>query len=391
MCRRQQIAAVAAANKRQTCYCALRLLTAEPNPQEHADSAPPAPPAHPCQAPTQAHRTARDDKAMSFWSQKTAAIGQKKYGLVKKQGSALQPQSAAVAAMFGGADDDDQPRDQKKEVAQQMRDLGAAQRRRAAQQAAQAAAVDPSIYDYDGVYDQMKEDERKKISARSGLSNTNHSKPGARYIGSLKQAAKVREREFDRVYERQLLKEQEQDKDAYGDTERFVTAAYKKQLQESRKWDAEDRRMDELEERTSAQTSGMAGFYSNLLTRNIAAGADVEKAAVSSYTHGSRRNAAWMRARHRACTAGGGRRRFCVGALRGRRAAVGRGRAQSAGGLRGVAGLRRRRGSRLAKVEEEEVASSSSSRRGATGRAAGRGRGGARAVSSQEARAGGAR
>ena len=42
---------------------------------------------------------------------------------------------------------------------------------------------------------------------------------------------------------------------------------------------------------TSAQTSGMAGFYSNLLTRNIAAGADVEKAAVSSYTHGSRRNA----------------------------------------------------------------------------------------------------
>ena len=88
---------------------------------------------------------------MSFWSQKTAAIGQKKYGLVKKQGSALQPQSAAVAAIFGGGDDDE-PRDQKKEVAQQMRDLGAAQRRRAAQQAAQAASVDPSIYDYDGVY-----------------------------------------------------------------------------------------------------------------------------------------------------------------------------------------------------------------------------------------------
>ena len=237
---------------------------------------------------------------MSFWSQKTAAIGQKKYGLVKKQGSALQPQSAAVSAMFGGADDDE-PRDAKQEVAQQMRDLGAAQRRRAAQQAAQAASIDPSIYDYDGVYDRMKEDERKKISARSGLSNTNHAKPGARYIGSLKQAAKVREREFDRVYERQLLKEQEQDKDTYGDTERFVTAAYKKQLQESRKWDAEDRRMDEVEERTSAQTSGMAGFYSNLLTRNIAAGADVEKAAVSSYTHGSRRSAV---ARGRAVLAG---------------------------------------------------------------------------------------
>lgn len=226
---------------------------------------------------------------MSFWSQKTAAIGQKKYGLVKKQGSALAPKSAAVAAMFGG--DDDAPRDAKQEVAQQMRDLGAAQRRRAAASAAQAAAVDPSIYDYDGVYDQMKEDERKKISARSGLSNTNHSKPGSRYVGALKQAAKVREREFDRVYERQLLKEQAEEKEAYGDTERFVTAAYKQQLQESRKWDAEDKAMDAVEERTSVATSGMAGFYSNLLTRNVAAGADVEKNAVSSYTHGSRRNA----------------------------------------------------------------------------------------------------
>ena len=256
----------------------LRVITphsrAQPSGAQRA--APQPPPAH--KLIGQRATTPAAD-AMSFWSQKTAAIGQKKYGLVKKQGSALQPQSAAVSAMFGGADDDE-PRDAKQEVAQQMRDLGAAQRRRAAQQAAQAASIDPSIYDYDGVYDRMKEDERKKISARSGLSNTNHAKPGARYIGSLKQAAKVREREFDRVYERQLLKEQEQDKDTYGDTERFVTAAYKKQLQESRKWDAEDRRMDEVEERTSAQTSGMAGFYSNLLTRNIAAGAYVEKAAV---------------------------------------------------------------------------------------------------------------
>ena len=64
----------------------------------------------------------------------------------------------------------------------------------------------------------------------------------ARYIGSLKDAAKIREREFDRVYERQLLKEQEAEKAEFGETERFVTAAYKKQLQESRKWDAEDAR-----------------------------------------------------------------------------------------------------------------------------------------------------
>ena len=58
----------------------------------------------------------------------------------------------------------------------------------------------------------------------------------------------MREVEFDRVYERQLLKEQEEEKRLYGDVaERFVTAAYKNQLQESRKWDAEDRRATERE------------------------------------------------------------------------------------------------------------------------------------------------
>jgi len=121
---------------------------------------------------------------MSFWSQKTAAIGQKKYGLVKKQGSALQPQSAAVAAMFGGGDDDDAPRDAKQEVAAQMRDLGAAQRRRAAQQAAQAASVDPSIYDYDGVYDKISTATRSASSPPPTKNSSKNLGSGTPRIGA---------------------------------------------------------------------------------------------------------------------------------------------------------------------------------------------------------------
>jgi len=224
---------------------------------------------------------------MSFWTKKAAGVGPKKYGLVKKQGS-------KVASIFGGADDDDAPVDPRAEMNARLKAQEAAQQRRAAAQAAKAAQVDPSIYDYDGVYDDMKAQELEKATARAGLKNAGGGgtkKPGARYIGALQQACRVREREFDRVYERQLLKEQEQEKAEFGETERFVTAAYKKQLQESRKWDAEDARMDALEEKTSAPQSGMHGFYSNLLTKNIAAGADVDKNALSSYTHGSRRNA----------------------------------------------------------------------------------------------------
>ena len=74
-----------------------------------------------------------------------------------------------------------------------------------------------------------------------GLSNTNRQAWGEN-IGSLKQAAKVREK-FDRVYERQLLGEQEQDRDAYGDTERSSRPTKAAQMRVGRG----DRRMDEVE------------------------------------------------------------------------------------------------------------------------------------------------
>ena len=59
-------------------------------------------------------------------------------------------------------------------------------RRRATAQAAKAAQVDPSIYDYDGVYDDMKKEELEKATARAGLKNAGGGgpkRPGARYAG----------------------------------------------------------------------------------------------------------------------------------------------------------------------------------------------------------------
>ena len=46
---------------------------------------------------------------------------------------------------------------------------------------------------------------------------------------------------------------------------------------------------EEVEKRTSVQSSGMQGFYSNLLTKNIAFGGDVGQSATSAYTVGSMR------------------------------------------------------------------------------------------------------
>jgi hypothetical protein len=42
------------------------------------------------------------------------------------------------------------------------------------------------------------------------------------------------------IYERQLLKERQKEDHLYGDKEKFVTAGYKKKLQEDEKWAKEE-------------------------------------------------------------------------------------------------------------------------------------------------------
>lgn len=51
---------------------------------------------------------------------------------------------------------------------------------------------------------------------------------------------------------------------------------------------------DEVEQRTDVRKSGMEGFYSNLMTKNVAMGGDVDAHAVSVYTAGSARQSHLM-------------------------------------------------------------------------------------------------
>lgn len=81
-----------------------------------------------------------------------------------------------------------------------------------------------------------------------------------------------------------------------------VTSAYKKKLMEMKKWDTIDKLEEEAAQRREDEAagrgskaggkggggSGMDAFFSNLLTKNIAMGADVKTAARSAYTVGSK-------------------------------------------------------------------------------------------------------
>ncbi|KAK7849451.1 nuclear speckle splicing regulatory protein 1 [Quercus suber] len=89
------------------------------------------------------------------------------------------------------------------------------------EQQKKALEEDATVFDYDGVYDDMKQ---KAIQPR------------------------VQDRQ-DRmvVYERKIAKERSQDDHLYADKDKFVTSAYKNKLEEQRKW-MEEERLHELQE-----------------------------------------------------------------------------------------------------------------------------------------------
>ena len=111
------------------------------------------------------------------------------------------------------------------------------------------------------MYDELSAQKAGRINrsgAQHGGAGSANARPAARYVGQLKQAAAVREIEQDRIYERVQLKERQKDDALYGDKEKFVTGAYKRKLQEAKKWDEEDKRLEAVEAATSAPAAGMA-------------------------------------------------------------------------------------------------------------------------------------
>eukprot|EP01035_Chromulina_nebulosa_P026287 gene26287-34383_t len=140
------------------------------------------------------------------------------------------------------------------------------------------------IYDYDGVYDSMKA--AIEISHPLSRSSNDNDPPKARYIQNLQQAAKIREKENDRAYERKLFKERKEleGQGVVVNEESFITSAYKQKLIEKEAWEYEERLQEELDKKQDVRKKGMHGFYSNLLTKNIALGGEIKPDVVSAFT-----------------------------------------------------------------------------------------------------------
>lgn len=151
-----------------------------------------------------------------------------------------------------------------------------------ARHAKNAQVIDPSVYDYDSVYDSLH---AKPSSNSSSTIADQEQKP--KYMGDLLAAAEVRRRDQLRAKEKMLAKERELEGDEFADKEKFVTGAYKRQQEEMRRLEAEEvAKEKEAEERRKKEGGGLKGLYKNMLERNEQKHAAIVKAVEEAKLRG---------------------------------------------------------------------------------------------------------
>ncbi|GAK64376.1 CCDC55 protein [Moesziomyces antarcticus] len=128
----------------------------------------------------------------------------------------------------------------------------------------EAEALDASVFDYDGVYDTIKEAERQV--KQSKVTEDASKKP--KYVEGILESAELRKRDRLRAEARMIQKQREAEGEEFADKESFVTNAYKQQQ-------AELAKAEELESKAEAKRrdtdKGMGTFYRDMLNDTSAA------------------------------------------------------------------------------------------------------------------------
>ena len=174
--------------------------------------------------------------------------GKVAFSLGKRAPAPAQPKAAPRAFA-----DDDEP-----EVMAPAPSAAPPMSKAARKQHEEAEKLDPSAFDYDGVYDKMKAVERQMKAASKEADKERKSK----YMDKFMQAAEVRERDRLRAESKMIQRERAAEGDAYAGKEAFVTSAYKEQQEELRRAEEEER-IAEARERQKSR--GVASFHQRML------------------------------------------------------------------------------------------------------------------------------
>ncbi|EGD81503.1 hypothetical protein PTSG_02220 [Salpingoeca rosetta] len=188
-----------------------------------------------------------------------------KFGLVIPKSKAQQgaqrvaqlQRSREAAALFNDDDSDDDADEQiggKAEVNQMLLREAASSRtaKNIQRELEKAQEQDPSIFQYDEVYDDMAV---ARVKSDPRFERYQHGKKKEpKYIAQLLRAAKERKRRDDARIERAAQREREEEGDEFADKEEFVTEAYKKKLLEIKETEALEK-LEEAEDVTTTTTT----------------------------------------------------------------------------------------------------------------------------------------
>ncbi|CEH12103.1 Uncharacterized conserved protein [Ceraceosorus bombacis] len=130
---------------------------------------------------------------------------------------------------------------------------------------AEALQLDANINDYDGVWDAMKSAEKEKQALIDEQAKTRESK----YSSAFAASATRRKIDRARAEAKKIARERDAEGAEYGDTEEFVTEAYKKQMEEIA--EMEKREEEEEKRNRAAKAGGMATFQKDMLASRASA------------------------------------------------------------------------------------------------------------------------
>lgn len=128
----------------------------------------------------------------------------------------------------------------------------------------EAEQLDASIFDYDGVYDIIKDAERKVKQAKLAQDATKKPK----YVDGILESAEQRKRDRLRAEARTIQRQRQAEGEEFADKESFVTNAYKEQQAELAKAEEEQHKNEEMQR---SSNKGISSFYREMLNETNAA------------------------------------------------------------------------------------------------------------------------
>lgn len=137
-----------------------------------------------------------------------------------------------------------------------------------------ALALDPAIFDYDASLPAGDIDSGGDLKSRTAShfrhsSNaTEESGGGSRYISTMLIHAEKRKEEQERAFNRMQRRKADEEAAIYGDTEKFVTAAYKAQMRREVEADQAEQQQ-EINDKASRIGTGVGSFLSNVMQNSI--------------------------------------------------------------------------------------------------------------------------